>query len=206
MIQTPICAHALAKDVDKALKGKPGGGTLDEEHEETNNGSGGALPIGGGEPEALPEAVATVIAKTGATEDEQTKMDAFVAQCWRKVDMYASLAQESTSTTAMPAHIKAHNVNTKRSERQPSESKLRSFVLFNYDMKCAGEASAHPSTHVPPLRGKGDHLKQCVRAALDAVNDTRDHSSRHVHVVRWRPIRPESAAACRVHSARWNLC
>ena len=55
---------ALANDVDEALKEKPGGGALDEEHEETNNGSGGALPIsGGGEAEALPEAVALVMAK-----------------------------------------------------------------------------------------------------------------------------------------------
>jgi hypothetical protein len=44
--------------------------------------------------------------------------------------MYVSLAQESTSTTAMMDMIKAHNVNTKRSERQPSETKLRSFTIF----------------------------------------------------------------------------
>ena len=51
-----------------------------DEDPETNNRSGGALPIsGGGEAEALPEAVATVIAKTGTTEDEKTKMDTFVA-------------------------------------------------------------------------------------------------------------------------------
>jgi hypothetical protein len=71
---------------------KPGGGALDDEaHEETNNGSGGALPISGGEAEPSPAAVSTVIAKTGVTEDQTTKMDAFVAQCWRKVDMYVTL-------------------------------------------------------------------------------------------------------------------
>ena len=45
--------------------------------------------------------MALVMAKAGANEDEKTKMDAFVAQCWRKVDMYVTLAQYSTSTTAM---------------------------------------------------------------------------------------------------------
>ena len=98
-------------------------------------------------------------------------MDAFLAPCWRKVDMYVSLAQASTSTTAMTDNINAHNVNTKRSERQPSESRLRPFVLFNYDMKRAGEASSHPATRLPPLRGNGDHLKQCLRAALEAGTD-----------------------------------
>jgi hypothetical protein len=130
------------------------------------------LPISsGGEAEALPEADQIIMANTSANEDDKTKMDAFVAQCWRKVDMYVSLAQGSTSTTAMMDRIKARNVNTKRSERQPSETKLRSFILFNYDMNCAKEASAHPITRVPPFRGNGDHLKQCLRAALDAVND-----------------------------------
>ena len=72
---------ALSNDVDEAMTEKPGGGALDDDEDpETNNRSGGALPIsGGGEAEALPEAVATVIAKTGATEDEKTKMDTFVA-------------------------------------------------------------------------------------------------------------------------------
>ena len=79
LFDTAPC-HALANYVDEALKEKPGGGALDEEHEETHSGSGGALPISGGEPEALPEAVVTVIAKTGATEGETMKMDAFVAQ------------------------------------------------------------------------------------------------------------------------------
>ena len=83
-----------------------------------------------------------------------------------------SLAQESTSTTVMTEKIKAHSLNTKRSESQPSESKLRSFAHSNYDMQRAGEASAHPSTRVPPIRGNSDHLKQCARAALDAVDDT----------------------------------
>ena len=72
----------------------------------------------------------------------------------------------------MTDKIKAHNVNTKRSERQPSESKIRSFVLFKYDTRCAGEASAHRSTRAPQLRGNNDHLKQRVRAALDAADDT----------------------------------
>ena len=102
----------------------------DEYHEETNNGSSGALPISGGEAEALPEAVALVMAKTAANEDAKPKMDACVAQCWHKVNMYASLAQESTSTTAMMDRITAHSVNTKRSERQPAEAKLRSFIPF----------------------------------------------------------------------------
>ena len=104
---------------------------MDEEPDETNNGSSGALPISsGGDAEALPEAVAIVMAKTGANEDAKTNMDAVVAQCWRKVGMYVSLAHESTSTTAMLDRIKAHSVKTQRSERQPSETKLRSFVLF----------------------------------------------------------------------------
>ena len=38
-------------------------------------------------------------------------------------------------------------------------------------MKCAGEASAHPATRVPPFRGNGDHPTQCLRVALDAVGD-----------------------------------
>ena len=78
MIQTLF--KAFTNDVDEALKEKPGGGALDDDEDpETNNRSGGALPIsGGGEAEALPEAVATVIAKTGTTEDETTKMGTFV--------------------------------------------------------------------------------------------------------------------------------
>ena len=48
--------HALANDVDEAFKEKPGGGALDEEHDETNDGSNGTLPINsGGEAEALPK-------------------------------------------------------------------------------------------------------------------------------------------------------
>ena len=59
----------MSKYVGEALKDKLSGGALDEDSE-TNTRSGGALPSsGGGEAEALPEAVATVIAKTGATED-----------------------------------------------------------------------------------------------------------------------------------------
>ena len=58
-----------------------------------------------------------------------------------------------------------------RIEKQPSDPKLRRFVLIVYDLKCAGEASSHPATRVPPLRGNGNHLKQCLRAALDAVGD-----------------------------------
>ena len=42
--------HALATDyVDEALPEKLGGGALDEEHNETNNGSNGDRPISGGE-------------------------------------------------------------------------------------------------------------------------------------------------------------
>ena len=72
-------SNALSNDVDEALKDKPGGGALDDDADpETKNRSGGVLPVsGGGEAEALPEAVATVIAKTGNTEDEKTKMDTF---------------------------------------------------------------------------------------------------------------------------------
>ena len=70
-----------------------------------------------------------VMAKTGANEDDKSKMDACVAQCWRKVDTCVSLAQECTSSTATTDNIKAHNVNIERLERQPSESKLRSFAL-----------------------------------------------------------------------------
>ncbi len=75
----------LSNDVDEAFEEKPGGGALDEEHDETNNGSSGALPINnGGEAEALRESLAVVMAKTGANEHDKTEMDAFVAQCWRK--------------------------------------------------------------------------------------------------------------------------
>ena len=67
--------------------------------------------------------------------------------------------------------MKTTAANKLRIEKQPSDPKLRSFVLIVYDLKCAGEASSHPATRVPPLRGNGDHLKQCLRAALDAVGD-----------------------------------
>ena len=122
---------ALSNDADEALKEKPGGGALDDDEDpETNNRSGGALPIsGGGESEALPEAVATVIAKTGTTEDDKTQMATFVALYWLKVDTHVSLAQECASTCATADKIEAHGIHTKQSERQLAESKLRSFVL-----------------------------------------------------------------------------
>ena len=52
----PAPCHAPANDVDEAFKEKPGGGDLDdEEHDDTNKGSSGALPISSScKAEALP--------------------------------------------------------------------------------------------------------------------------------------------------------
>jgi hypothetical protein len=64
----------MATDVDEAFNEKPGGGALDEEHDETNNGSKEALPISsGGEAEALPEAMAIFMGNTGSNEDDSNK-------------------------------------------------------------------------------------------------------------------------------------
>ena len=127
-----------------------------------------------------------------------------MAQCLREVVTYASLAQDSTIITAMMDHNTAHNVNAKWSDRQTTESKLRVFVLFNYVMQRGGEASARPSTRVQPLRGNGDHPKQCPRVALDFVDDTDIYDSGMYMLLDGGRRGLNTLLFCRVHSAIWN--
>ena len=67
LFDTALFSHALAHEFDEALKENLGGGTLDEEHDDTNNGSSGALPVSsGGEAEAWPEAKDIIYGKYGS--------------------------------------------------------------------------------------------------------------------------------------------
>ena len=148
----------------------------------TTDDVGGRAPVGGDDA-VLPDTVEAIVVKEAKKgEDEKAKMEAYVAQCWRKVDTCVELIQESSDVSAMTDRIKATAVNKMRADRQPQESKLRRFVCIVYDLKSASEASSHPATRLPPLRGNGDHLKQCLRAALDAV-DADDIPDRDMYLI-----------------------
>jgi len=165
--------NSLVVEIDEAFTadgGAPGGGGDDDDDE-----GGGDNVVDGRAPadESLPDNVATVVLKVAKSSSaDKEKINNYVTQCWRKVDTYIELLHESSDVTGTTDRLKATAVNKLRIVRQPTESKLRRFVLIVYDLKCAGEASSHPATRLPPLRGNGDHLiKQCLRAALDAVDD-----------------------------------
>ena len=168
--------NGLVAEIDEALTGEAaGGGALDDGADEdqdmgeNQHGNGGGAPA---DDEALPDTIATVVLKVAnKSSEDKVKIDGFVAQCWRKVDTFIELFHETSDIAAMTDRLKTTAANKLRIEKQPSDPKLRRFVLLVYDLKCAGEASSHPQTRVPPLRGNGDHLKQCLRAALDAVGD-----------------------------------
>mgnify|MGYP007045148110 CR=1 FL=1 len=163
----------LVADIDEALTGEAAGGGAPRD-----DGADGGQGVGeddGGAPadgEAPPDIVATAVAKLATkSDDEKQKIDGFVAQCWRKVDTYVDLFHETSDAAAATDRLKTSAANKLRIEKQPDDTRLRRFVLIVYDLKSAGEASSHPATRAPPLRGNGDHLKQCLRAALDAVGD-----------------------------------
>ena len=164
--------HSLVIDIDEALRGEAqpaGAGVADgaDEDMDVEDQHGGGAPA---DDETLPVTVATIVLKMAKkSSEDKVKVDGFVAQCWRKVDTYITLFQEKSDIAAMTDRLKATDANKFRIEKQPKDPNLRRFVLIVYDLKCAGEASSHPSTRVPPLRGNGEHLKQCLRAALDAV-------------------------------------
>ena len=168
--------NSLVEEIDEALKGEAAGGGAphddgadeDQDMDEDQHGNGAPAD----DDETLPDTVATAVLKVAnKSSEDKVKVDGFVAQCWRKVDTYIDLFQEQSDIAAMTDRLKTTAANKLRIEKQPSDPKLRRFVLIVYDLKCAGEASSHPATRVPPLRGNGDHLKQCLRAALDAVDD-----------------------------------
>eukprot|EP00974_Lingulodinium_polyedra_P047163 4523575-Lingulodinium_polyedra.AAC.1 len=97
---------------------------------------------GGGAPaddEALPDTVATAVLKVAnKSSEDKVKIDVFVAQCWRKVDTYIDLFHEKSDIAAMTDRLKTTATNKMRIEKQPSDPKLRRFVLIVYDLKCAG--------------------------------------------------------------------
>ena len=78
--------------------------------------------------------------------------------------MFVHLMTEVSDATALTDRIKESNPHSRRS----MDDDPKTFVLHVYDPKNAGEASSNPSTRAPPLRGNGDHLKLCLRAALDS--------------------------------------
>lgn len=165
--------NILVAEIDEALKGEAAGGGAP--HDDGADADQDMDEDGGGAPaddEALPDTVATAVLKVAnKSSEDKVKIDVFVAQCWRKVDTYIDLFHEKSDIAAMTDRLKTTATNKMRIEKQPSDPKLRRFVLIVYDLKCAGESSSHPATRVPPLRGNGDHLKQCLRVALDAVDD-----------------------------------
>ena len=86
-----------------------------------------------------------------------------------EVDMYCQFIVEVSDTTALADRIKVSHPNSMRINSS-AETKTKTFVLHAYDLKNAGEASSHPSVRLPPLRGNGEHLKQCIRAGIDSYN------------------------------------
>ena len=165
--------NGLVVEIDEALTAEAAGGGAPAS-DDGDDGDEEDQEHGGGAPadEALPDTIATAVLKVAKKSDgDKAKIHGLVDQCWRKVDTYVELFHESSDVAAMTDRLKTTAVNKLRIEKQPQDAKLRRFVLIVYDLKSAGEASSHPATRVPPLRGNGDHLKQCIRAALDAVGD-----------------------------------
>ena len=162
--------NTLVEEIDESLRnsasggGDPGAEVVDDD--DNHEDHGGRAPQD--DVAALPESVQIEITKAG--DEHKPRLDQFVAACWRKVDMYVDLIQESSDIGGMTDKLKATAVNAMRKEPQAQDASLRRFILIVYDLKSAGEASSHPSTRVPPLRGNGDHLKGCLRVALDAID------------------------------------
>jgi hypothetical protein len=180
---------ALVAEIDEALTAGPGGGAPDDDVDVSmdQDQDGGGAPTRGADDslDELPHTIAITLAeatKKGADE-EKTLSEACVAQCWRRVDTYVDLIQESSDVVAMTDRLKATEVNKLRLVHQHVDTKFRRFILCVYDLKSAGEASSHPATRVPPLRQNGDHLKQCLRVALDSVDEGAEINDRDMYMI-----------------------
>jgi hypothetical protein len=152
--------------------------TKDSKAEEDEPGAEGDDFDGGGAPEGeLPAQVsralsqAVLAAANGGeieADEKAAKMQQYIDKCWRKVDTYVVLCQEPADASALKEMLQDTEVNRLRSVENPTAISERRFVLINYDLKTAGEASSHPSTRLPPLRNNGDHLKSLMRACISA--------------------------------------
>ncbi len=145
--------------------------------EEGNNDDEDVLGDGGGAPvedAAVPSEVTTEIKKAiNKSADNQSVLEGFVEACWRKLDTCVVLLQETVSdSSAVCDRLKDTEVNKLRMAEQAEQPNDIRFVLLAYDLKAAGESSSHPSTWLPPLRNNGDHLKLCLRGALDARGES----------------------------------
>ncbi len=135
-------------------------------------GDGGRAPAD--EDPAVPCEVKIEIKKAiKKSADNQSVLEGFVDACWRKVDTCVVLVHETTSdASAVCDRLQSTEVNKLRMGEQAEQPNDIRFVLMVYDLKAAGESSSHPSTRIAPLRNNGDHLKLCLRGALDARGDS----------------------------------
>ncbi len=173
--------EVLVSDIDESLtedakqaedkSNLPPGGDDDDGGDDSGGIGGGD---GGGAPtDNLPEAVRVEVARLSKQSgDKGEQMSALVHLCWRKIDTHAVLIQEPLDAGSLTDRLKDSEVNKLRSEDQPQDETQRRFVALVYDLKCAAEASSHPATRLPPLRGNGEHLKTVLRAAIDAGDET----------------------------------
>lgn len=97
------------------------------------------------------------------------KMQQFVDKCWRKIATYVLLFQESADPNKVKEALADTEVNRLRQEGMTEKVAERRFVLINYDLKTAGEATSHASTRLPPLRTNGEHLKSLLRGCIAAT-------------------------------------
>ena len=178
---------AYVDDLDTSLKD---GASTKDEYTLDNGGSapddnGGSAPIDE-DMSDLPCEVRVEVNKAMKTldddEDKKTKLENFVAKCWRKIDTGVVLFQETADPDAMTARLKETEVNKMRAQDQPDDVTAKRFVLVVYDLKSAGESSSHPATRAPPLRNNGDHLKQCWRVAIDAGASNASIGSKDMYV------------------------
>ena len=87
---------------------------------------------------------------TKEAPEHKASLEAFVQQCWRKVDTHVVLLRESPDVQAMADALRSTEANRLRLEAQAEDPLQRRFVLLSYDLKTAGEASSHPATRMPP--------------------------------------------------------
>ena len=122
--------------------------------------------------EVLPSDVSTEVARVAKTSDtNKGQMDNFIAACWRKVDTHVLLLQEGADASSLCDRLKDTEVNKLRQGEQAKTTNDRRFVLIVYDLKSGGESASHASSRLPPLRNNGEHLKMCLRASIDAVEN-----------------------------------
>ena len=96
-------------------------------------------------------------------------VDQIVADCWNKIETVIQLEVEPESGVTDAVRKRLDNSAIQELRQKPKSSVGQEFyVLMVYDLKAAGEASAHPATRLPPLQGNGSHLKDFVKGALAA--------------------------------------